>query len=102
STVTGNLSVKTTQGGDILLRGGADRYTHAQIGHGGRASAGTQNGSVKVVSDGSLTMIGSYDAAKPGGASGGAAGESYAQIGHGGMFGGGLKGGDIDVSAQTG
>ncbi|MCG8602604.1 MAG: hypothetical protein MI807_20840, partial [Verrucomicrobiales bacterium] len=80
------------KGADVLVQGGGNNVgtddSFAQIGHGGRASAGNHSGDITVEASGALGVLA------------GQGDRAYAQIGNGGDDSDGVKDGDINITAS--
>ncbi|MGE0414776.1 MAG: beta strand repeat-containing protein, partial [Verrucomicrobiales bacterium] len=85
----GDISVTTTNGGNIVFTAGSGTQNdnYAQLGHGGRATNGNHIGTIMVVGDGDLLFTGGLV-------------NAYAQLGHGGVDAAGDFNGWINVDVK--
>jgi hypothetical protein len=87
--VSGNVNVEVSDGGDLILRGGAGGGASALLGHNGAITTTNQiEGDIVALVDGDVLIAG------------GSGGVAFAQIGHGGSSQNSEMSGDIRLSAQ--
>ncbi|MDC0322342.1 hypothetical protein OAL55_03140 [Verrucomicrobiales bacterium] len=97
---SGNISVLTTDGGDVIFQASVGTNSFVQLGHGGSHTRTNHSGDISVVSDGKVRFAAGTGTSAAWGDPN-TAHETYAQLGHGGRENDGNHSGDIKVRAKN-